>query len=103
MVDLFFTINFYFPAKFLRKSRVTCWVISMVYTLIEHSSRPISTRGFIQLLLNSVYEQMLVKTRHWPATVKKSISLILSSLIPYHVRRTPVQFVLKNIFSLGRN
>ena len=55
MVDLFFTINFYFPAKFVRKSRVTCWVISMVYTLIEHSSRPISTRGFIQLLLNSVY------------------------------------------------
>ena len=44
---------------------------------------------------------MSVKTRHWPATVKKSISLILSSLIPYHVRRTPVQFVLKNIFSTG--
>ena len=55
MVDLFFTINFYFPAKFVRKSHVTCWVISMVYTLIEHSSRPISTRGFIQLLLNFVY------------------------------------------------
>ena len=25
------------------------------------------------------------------------------NLIPYHVRRTPVQFVLKSIFSLGRN
>ena len=65
MVDLFFTINsyFYFPAKFLRKSRVTCWVISMVYTLIEHSSRPISTRGFVQLLLNSVYNVIHKKAK----------------------------------------
>ena len=44
--------------------------------------------GFFPLFLE---EQMLVKTRHWPATVKKSISLILSSLKPYHVRRTPVR------------
>ena len=41
-------------------------------------------------------------SKNQTATVKKSILLILSSLIPYHVRRTPVQFVLKNIFSLGR-
>ena len=27
----------------------TCYVISMVYTLIDHSSRPISARGFAQL------------------------------------------------------
>ena len=29
---------------FLGKSSVTCYVISMVYTLIDHSSRPISAR-----------------------------------------------------------
>ena len=29
---------------------VTCYVISMVYTFIDHSSRPISARGFAQLL-----------------------------------------------------
>ena len=47
---------------------------------------------------------MSVKTRQHQilvATVKKSISLILSSLIPYHVRRTPGQFVLKTIFFVG--
>ena len=47
---------------------------------------------------------MSVKTRQnqiLVATVKKSISLILSGLIPYHVRRTPVQFVLKIFFRWG--
>ena len=29
---------------------VTCYVISMVYTPIDHSSRTISARGFAQLL-----------------------------------------------------
>ena len=36
-----------FLAKFLGK----CHVISMLYTLIDHISRPISARGFAQLLL----------------------------------------------------
>ena len=31
---------------------VACFVISMVYTLIDHSSRPISARGFAQLFNN---------------------------------------------------
>ena len=49
MVDLFFTITFIFSflAKFLGK----CYVISVVFTLIDHTSRPISPRGFAQLLL----------------------------------------------------
>ena len=29
---------------------LTCYVISMVYTLIDHGSRPFSARGFAQLL-----------------------------------------------------
>ena len=42
MVDLFFYNNIYFkfPAKFLGKSCMTCYVISIVYTLTDHSSRP---------------------------------------------------------------
>ena len=46
--------NIYF---FLRKNQkennrhcVTCYVISMVYTLIDHSSQPISMQGFAPLL-----------------------------------------------------
>ena len=29
---------------------VTCYVISIVYTLIDHGSRPFSARGFARLL-----------------------------------------------------
>ena len=29
---------------------VTCYAISMVYTLTDHSSRPTNARGFTQLL-----------------------------------------------------
>ena len=34
---------------------VTCYVISMVYTLIDHSSQPISMQGFAQLLQKNTY------------------------------------------------
>ena len=34
---------------------VTCYVISMVYTLIDHSSRPISVQGFAQLLYTGTW------------------------------------------------
>ena len=34
---------------------VTCYVISMVYTLIDHSSHPISMQGFAQLLQKNTY------------------------------------------------
>ena len=39
--------------KWNHEPHVTCYVISMVYTLIDHSSRPISARGFTQLLWKS--------------------------------------------------
>ena len=48
LVDLFFTITFIFFTKNQKQNNwhcVTCYVISMVY-----SSRPISARGFAQLL-----------------------------------------------------
>ena len=32
------------------KSCVTCYVNFMIYTLIDHNSRPISARGFTHLL-----------------------------------------------------
>ena len=41
--------------KWNHEPHVTCYVISMVYTLIEHSSRPISARGFSQLLWKSCF------------------------------------------------
>ena len=48
-----FTKNIYFFTKNQKQNKrhcMTCYVISMVYTLIDHSSRPISTQGFVQLL-----------------------------------------------------
>ena len=50
--NLFFTITFIFTKNQKQNNRhyVTCYVISMGYTLIDHSSRPISARGFAQLL-----------------------------------------------------
>ena len=53
VVDLFFYNNIYFSAKNQKQNNrhyVTYYVISMVYTLIDHSSRPISARGFALLL-----------------------------------------------------
>ena len=44
--------NIYFLTKNQKQNNrlcVTCYVISMVYTFIDHSSRPISARGFDQL------------------------------------------------------
>ena len=41
--------NIYFFTKNQKQNNrhcVTCYVISVVYTLINHSSRPISARGF---------------------------------------------------------
>ena len=51
LVDLFFTITFIFFTKNQKQNNwhcVTCYVISMDYTLINHSSRPIRTRGLIR-------------------------------------------------------
>ena len=45
--------NIYFFTKNQKQNNrqcETCYVISMVYTLIDHCSRPISARGFVQLL-----------------------------------------------------
>ena len=45
VVDLFFYNNIYFFKKNQKQNNrhcVTCYVISMVYTLIDHSFRPIS-------------------------------------------------------------
>ena len=52
VVDLFFTIFFFCWKNQKQNNRhcVTCYVISVVYTLIDHSSQPISTRGFALLL-----------------------------------------------------
>ena len=56
---LFFTITFVFFYENLdtknKKTNkhghcVTCYVISMVYTLTDHSSRPTNARGCTQLL-----------------------------------------------------
>ena len=46
--NLFFTITFIFTKNQKQNNRhcVTCYVISVVYTLINHSCRPISARGF---------------------------------------------------------
>ena len=50
-IDLFFTITFIFMKNQKQNNRhCIIYVISMVYTLIDHSSRPISVRGFVQLL-----------------------------------------------------
>ena len=48
-------IYFFFKKNEKQNNRhcVTCCVISMAYTLIDHCSRPISARGFAQLLLNT--------------------------------------------------
>ena len=49
----FFTITFIFFTKNKNKNNrhcVTGYVISMIYTLIDYSSRPISPRVFAQLL-----------------------------------------------------
>ena len=53
VVDLFFTITVIFFTKKQKENKlhcVTCYVISMVYTVIDRSSRPISARGFAGLL-----------------------------------------------------
>ena len=53
VVDLFFAITFIFLTKNQKQKDqhcVTCFVISIIYTLIDHSSQPISIRGFAQLL-----------------------------------------------------
>ena len=48
---LFFTITFIFTKNQKQNNRHRMsYVISMVYTLIDHSSRPIIVRGFAQLL-----------------------------------------------------
>ena len=46
MIDLFFTITFFFHERPKTKNQhcLTCYVIFMIYTLIDHSSRPISAR-----------------------------------------------------------
>ena len=53
VVDLFFTVIVFFFTKNQKQNNrhcVTYYVISMVHNLIDHSSRPISVRGFAQLL-----------------------------------------------------
>ena len=53
VVDLFFTVIVFFFTKNQKQNNrhcVTFHVISMVYTVIDQSSRPISVRGFAQLL-----------------------------------------------------
>ena len=50
----FVLYNIYFFRKNQKQNNheqhcVTCYVISMVYTLIDHSSQPISTQGFALL------------------------------------------------------
>ena len=53
VVDLFFYSNSFFFTKNQKQNNrhcVTYYVISMVHNLIDHSSRPISVRGFAQLL-----------------------------------------------------
>ena len=51
MVDLFFYNNIYVITKNQKQNNrecVICHVNSMVYTLTDHSSRPMSARGFAQ-------------------------------------------------------
>ena len=51
MVDLFFYNNIYVITKNQKQNNrqcVICHVISMVFTLTDHSSRPMSARGFAQ-------------------------------------------------------
>ena len=52
VVDLFFTVIVFFTKNQTQNNRhcVTYYVISMVHNLIDHSCRPISVRGFAQLL-----------------------------------------------------
>ena len=52
---VFYNNIFFFKKNQKQNNRhsVTCYVISIAYTLIDHCSRPISARGFAQLLLNT--------------------------------------------------
>ena len=57
--------------SFLRsfsENHATCYVISMVYTLIDHGSRPISARGFAQLLYKnqSILRFDVILQHDWP-------------------------------------
>ena len=49
---VFYNNTFFFAKNQKQNNRhyVTYYIISMVYTLIDHSSRPISARGFALLL-----------------------------------------------------
>ena len=63
-----FYSNIYIFTKNRKQSNrhcVTCYVISMVYTLIDHSSRPISVREFASQILRCTFSVFSLPIPNW--------------------------------------